>query len=276
MPRNLLMTCTVLGTVACAVPALSAPDAPVTPEIAEAILAATSASEITTVAIANPESAATAICAAATLGIATPAEVVSAGVAGGASPDALRVLQDASAECTGGTATAVITAPDAPGTLPGTVAAQIATAEIDQAAASGSQLKLASQTEIAKANCELFRVKRHQTAELVPQEQWTREQVQLFPFILDDAGLLPEFRIDENWRRACLSDFGLDVAAAGAIPPGTEPLGGAAVGAGLPPEDEIETATPGNDPGLRPNTPSFIPPPFVDLPSESQENPSPS
>lgn len=272
----------MLGAVACAVPALSATDAPVTPEIAEAILAATTAREIATVAIANPASAATALCAAATLGVATPAQVVAAGVAAGAGADALRVLHGASAECTDGTAITADTrrAPDAPDTSLVTsldaAAALIATSEIDSAAASGSSLKLASQTEIAKANCELFRVKRHQTAELVPQEQWTSEQVQLFPFILDDAGLLPEFRIDENWRRACLTDFGLDVAAAGAIPPGAEPLGGAAVGAGLPPEDEIETATPGNDPGLRPNTPSFIPPPFVDLPTESQENPSPS
>ncbi|MDT8342809.1 MAG: hypothetical protein RQ752_00130 [Thermohalobaculum sp.] len=276
MARNLLKSCTMVSVVACAWPALSATDAPVTPAIAEAILAASTAREITAVAIANPEIAATALCAAATLGIATPAEVVSAGIAGGASPDALRALQGAAAECTDGPTTAVIPASEAPGTPPSTVAAQIATAEIDQVAASGSRLKLASQTEIAKANCELFRVQRHQAAELVPQEQWTREQAQLFPFILDDTGLLPEFQIDENWRRACLTDFGLDVAAAGAIPPGSEPLGGAAVGAGLPPEEEIETATPGNDSGLRPNTPTFIPPPFVDLPSESQENPSPS
>lgn len=72
--------------------------------------------------------------------------------------------------------------------------------------------------------CELITARRGESAEVV--EEKTRERGEEFPYLASQEGLLREFQVDEDERRACAAAFGLAYSGGAA-------QAGAALGAGF-------------------------------------------
>lgn len=75
-----------------------------------------------------------------------------------------------------------------------------------------------SDTETRERNCELITVNRGENAELVPDDLRSPDQAHSFPFLMNDDGLLEEFRVDEEKRRDCLAGFGIIFGASAGVP----------------------------------------------------------
>lgn len=86
-------------------------------------------------------------------------------------------------------------------------------------------LAAVSGAEEEEERCELITARRGEAAEIV--EEKTRERGEEFPYLASQDGLLDEFRVDEDERRACAAAFGL-LASSGAAA-----AAGAAAGAGF-------------------------------------------
>jgi hypothetical protein len=95
----------------------------------------------------------------------------------------------------------------------------------------------ASATEGSK--CKLITVKRGESAELVPEESFEKEQAAQFPYLFDDSHLREDFRVEDDRKKGCLVAFGFPNlasaggAGAGAAAAASVPGGVATVGAGI-------------------------------------------
>ena len=103
---------------------------------------------------------------------------------------------------------------------PGALAQDAEPAEVASA-----PLAAVSGAEEEEERCELITARRGEAAEIV--EEKTRERGEEFPFLASQDGLLEEFRVDEDERRACAGAFGLLSSA------GSAAAAGAAAGAGF-------------------------------------------
>jgi len=99
-----------------------------------------------------------------------------------------------------------------------------------------------SNTDNKRDRCRLVTAKKGETAVLVPREKFTQSEGKKFPYLGSQAGLRPEFQVEDDRARECAGYFGLpyagstgptavaSAAGVGAAPAGVG-VGGLAVGA---------------------------------------------